>query len=179
MFIEEIYKIFVECNQTICTDTRNIIKDALFVGIKGEKFDGNLYVEEALSKGCKFAISDHYNGTNNNIIKVDNSLITLQKLANYHRQILKTPIIAITGTNGKTTTKELIASVLKQKYQIIYTQGNYNNHIGVPLTLLNLKNTTQLAVVEMGANHPGEIDFLCQIAEPNFEFDYQMSVKLI
>lgn len=168
MSIEEIYKIFLECNQTVCTDTRNIIKDSLFIGIKGEKHDGNLFVEEALTKGCKFAISDNYNGTNASVIKVNNSITVLQELAKYHRKELNTPIIAITGTNGKTTTKELIASVLKQKYQIIYTQGNYNNHIGVPLTLLNLRHSSQLAVVEMGANHPGEIDFLCQIAEPNF-----------
>lgn len=168
MNIDDIYSIYEQCNYTVCTDTRKIIKNALFVALKGEVFNANHFVEEALKQGCKYAISDEYKGNNDRIIVVDNALKTLQALSHYHRKQMKAKVIGITGTNGKTTTKELMAAVLKQKFKIIYTQGNFNNHIGVPLTLLTIKPETEIAVVEMGANHPGEIAFLCSMADPDY-----------
>jgi len=168
MDIEKIYNIFEQCNYTVCTDTRKIIKDSLFVALKGELFNANQFVEEAIRQGCRYAISDEYQGQNGQIVVVENALKTLQELASYHRKQMKAKVLGITGTNGKTTTKELIAAVLKEKYNIIYTQGNFNNHIGVPLTLLTIRPETKIAIVEMGANHPGEIDFLCSIANPDY-----------
>ncbi|NSW44739.1 MAG: UDP-N-acetylmuramoyl-tripeptide--D-alanyl-D-alanine ligase [Bacteroidales bacterium] len=168
MNIENIYSIFEQCNFTVCTDTRKIIKDSLFIALKGELFNANQFVEEAIRQGCRYAIADEYQGQNEQVVVVDNVLKTLQELAHYHRKQMKAKILGITGTNGKTTTKELIAAVLKEKYNIIYTQGNFNNHIGVPLTLLTIRPETEIAIVEMGANHPGEIDFLCSIAEPDY-----------
>jgi UDP-N-acetylmuramoyl-tripeptide--D-alanyl-D-alanine ligase len=168
MKIEDIYRIFSQCNFTICTDTRQIIKDSLFIALKGERFNANHFVEEAINQGCKYAISDEYKGEDKRIIVVDNTLKTLQQLSHYHRKKVNVKVIGITGSNGKTTTKELIAAVLGEKYKIIYTQSNYNNHIGVPLTLLNIKPETEIAIVEMGANHPGEIDFLCSLADPDY-----------
>lgn len=168
MNMEEIYSIFKFCNYTICTDTRNIIQGSLFIALKGETFNANLFVEEAIKQGCSFAISDEYKGNDTRIIKVGNTLETLQLLAHNHREKSNAKIIGITGTNGKTTTKELMAAVLHQKYSIVYTQGNFNNHIGVPLTLLSIKPETEIVVVEMGANHPGEISTLCKIANPTF-----------
>ncbi|HNV96483.1 MAG TPA: UDP-N-acetylmuramoyl-tripeptide--D-alanyl-D-alanine ligase [Bacteroidales bacterium] len=167
MKIENIYNIFKECHFTVCTDTRKIVKESLFIALKGEQYNANLFVEEALKQGCKYAISDEYKGQNKNIILVDDTLSTLQQLAFHHRNQMKANVLGITGTNGKTTTKELIASVLKEKYNIIYTQGNFNNHIGVPLTLLTIKPETEIAIIEMGANHPGEIAQLCSIADPD------------
>lgn len=168
MNLKDIYSLYEQCNYTICTDTRKIIKNALFVALKGDVFNANQFVEEAVKQGCKYAISDEYKGNNNQIIVVDNVLKTLQELSHYHRKQMKAKVLGITGTNGKTTTKELIASVLKQKFKIIYTQGNFNNHIGVPLTLLTIKPETEIAIVEMGANHPHEIAFLCSIADPDY-----------
>jgi UDP-N-acetylmuramoyl-tripeptide--D-alanyl-D-alanine ligase len=168
MKIEDIYRIFSQCNFTICTDTRQIIKDSLFIALKGERFNANHFVEEAINQGCKYAISDDYKGDDERIIVVDNTLKILQQLSHYHRKKMNVKVIGITGSNGKTTTKELIAAVLGEKYKIIYTQSNYNNHIGVPLTLLNIKPETEIAIVEMGANHPGEIDFLCSLADPDY-----------
>ncbi|MGQ9848178.1 MAG: UDP-N-acetylmuramoyl-tripeptide--D-alanyl-D-alanine ligase [Bacteroidales bacterium] len=168
MNIENLYNIYKQCNYTVCTDTRKIIKNALFIALKGEFFNANQFVEDAIKQGCKYAISDEYEGNNKQIIVVDNALKTLQELSHYHRKQMKAKVVGITGTNGKTTTKELIAAVLKQKYNIIYTQGNFNNHIGVPLTLLTIKPDTEIAIVEMGANHPGEIAFLCSIADPDY-----------
>jgi len=167
MKIENIYNIFKECHFTVCKDTRKIVKESLFIALKGEQYNANLFVEEALKQGCKYAISDEYKGQNKNIILVDDTLSTLQQLAFHHRNQMKANVLGITGTNGKTTTKELIASVLKEKYNIIYTQGNFNNHIGVPLTLLTIKPETEIAIIEMGANHPGEIAQLCSIADPD------------
>jgi UDP-N-acetylmuramoyl-tripeptide--D-alanyl-D-alanine ligase len=167
MKIENIYNIFKECHFTVCTDTRKIVKESLFIALKGEQYNANLFVDEALKQGCKYAISDEYKGQNKNIILVDDTLSTLQQLAFHHRNQMKANVLGITGTNGKTTTKELIASVLKEKYNIIYTQGNFNNHIGVPLTLLTIKPETEIAIIEMGANHPGEIAQLCSIADPD------------
>lgn len=151
----------------ICIDTRKIEKNCLFVCLKGENFNGNDFAEQALISGAKYVISDDkkYQNTEN-IFVVDNSLKYLQELANFHRKQFKIPIIGITGTNGKTTSKELISSVLSEKYNTLYTLGNLNNHIGVPLTLLKLNKEHEIAVIEMGANKPGDIKELVEIAEP-------------
>ena len=167
--MENIYEKFLQCS-AVSIDTRNCPKDAMFIGIKGANFDGNTFVEKALEQGCKYAITDNPEiGVGNpNIIHVQDSLKTLQDLAHYHRMMFDIPVIGITGTNGKTTSKELISTVLSKEYNVLYTQGNLNNHIGVPLTLLRLNRSHNIAVVEMGANHPKEIEFLCKIARPNY-----------
>ncbi|MDR2971622.1 MAG: Mur ligase domain-containing protein, partial [Bacteroidales bacterium] len=166
--IRELYALFVQF-PFICTDTRKIIPNSLFFCLKGENFDGNLFVNEALEKGARYVITEKKQLPKSEaIIVVDNVLQTLQQLAHYHRNLLQIPIIGITGTNGKTTTKELISSVLSKKYKTTFTQGNLNNHIGVPLTLLSIKREDEIAVVEMGANHSGEIAQLCQIALPDY-----------
>lgn len=155
----------------VCTDTRKITDQCLFFALKGDNFNGNDYAEEALNKGASYAIVDErkYDGKDKMIL-VDDVLKTLQKLAKYHRNQCLAKIIALTGSNGKTTTKELISAVLSKKYNTIATVGNLNNHIGVPLTLLSIKKDTQIAVVEMGANHQKEIEFLCSIAQPDFGY---------
>ncbi len=163
----ELYSLFLN-SAGVATDTRSIKKGQIFFALKGENFNGNEYVQKALEAGASYAITDEIISNNNNIIKVENVLKSMQELAAYHRERLDIPIIAITGTNGKTTTKELISNVLSKKYKLTYTQGNFNNHIGVPLTLLSFKDDTEIAVVEMGANHQGEIKALCEIAKPNF-----------
>ncbi|GAA4280788.1 UDP-N-acetylmuramoyl-tripeptide--D-alanyl-D-alanine ligase [Gaetbulibacter aestuarii] len=141
----------------------------MFFALKGENFNGNAYAEEALKQGAKFAIVDEVEfQTSENIIFVKDCLKALQELATFHRFYLKTPIVALTGSNGKTTTKELINAVLSQKYKTTATVGNLNNHIGVPLTLLSMTPDTELGIVEMGANHQKEIEFLCSIAQPDF-----------
>ena len=166
--MEKLYKLYLEHPQ-ICTDTRNIIPDSIFVCLKGERFDGNTFALNALEQGAAYVITENADLSENpKCIVVSNSLRTLQDLAAYHRQQLKIPVIGITGTNGKTTTKELVSTVLSQKFRTAYTKGNLNNHIGVPLTLLSIKPTDEIAIVEMGANHPGEIADLCAIARPNF-----------
>ena len=167
--MENIYEKFLE-SSGISIDSRNCPKDAMFIGIKGANFDGNTFVEKALEQGCKYAITDNPEiGVGNpNIVHVEDSLKTLQDLAHYHRMMFDIPVIGITGTNGKTTSKELISTVLSKEYNVLYTQGNLNNHIGVPLTLLRLNRSHNIAVVEMGANHPKEIEFLCKIARPNY-----------
>lgn len=165
--IEDIYNIFLN-NPKVFTDSRQAANGGIFFALKGDNFDGNDFALKAVADGADYAVVDRKElDGGDRIIYVENVLAVLQKLANYHRRQLKTPILAITGTNGKTTTKELIASVLRTKYNIIATQGNLNNHIGVPLTLLTLTKEHELGVVEMGANHPGEIEFLCSIAEPD------------
>ncbi|VXA93725.1 UDP-N-acetylmuramoyl-tripeptide--D-alanyl-D-alanine ligase [Flavobacterium sp. 9AF] len=170
MIIDKIYQKYLNCNK-VTIDTRKIEKDDLFIALKGEKFDANIFAEEALKKGAKYAIIDNPNyQIEGKTILVDNTLETLQKLANYHRRKLQTKIIALTGSNGKTTTKELINTVLSKKYQTTATLGNLNNHIGVPLTLLSFTNKTEIGIVEMGANHKKEIAFLCEIAEPDFGY---------
>jgi UDP-N-acetylmuramoyl-tripeptide--D-alanyl-D-alanine ligase len=166
METEELYKHFIECSG-ISIDTRTLMPGNLFFALGGENFDGHKFVDMALKKGAKAAIISKPEYKSEKTILVEDTLISLQKLANYHRRKLATPIIAITGTNGKTTTKELINSVLSQKFKVSSTQGNYNNHIGVPLTLLALSEQTEIAIVEMGANHLGDIAELCQIAEPD------------
>jgi len=166
--IEELYSIYIK-HQQICTDTRKIIPDSLFFALKGESFDANSFASQALENGCAYAVIDEkkYNSGEKYIL-VDNVLQTLQQLAAYHRKQLKIPIIGITGTNGKTTTKELIHAVLSKKYNTCATQGNFNNHIGVPLTILSIHNDVEIAVIEMGANHQNEIKELCEISSPDF-----------
>ena len=152
----------------ICTDSRVLKKDEIFYAIKGENFDGNQFVTEAISKGCLIAVTDDPSLPDDpKIIKVEDSVRSLQDLAKHHRKNLSIPVLAITGTNGKTTTKELIATALSNKFKVLSTEGNFNNHIGVPLTLLKIKDE-DFAIVEMGANHPGEIRILCEIAQPNY-----------
>ena len=171
MKIDEIYQYFLQCN-SVSTDTRKIEPNSLFIALKGDNFDANTYAQEALNKGAKYAIIDdkQYNNEEGKMLLVDDSLKTLQELANYHRKQLGLPIIALTGSNGKTTTKELINCVLSKKYTTKATIGNLNNHIGVPLTLLTFNGTTDIGIVEMGANHQKEIEFLCTIAEPDFGY---------
>ncbi len=168
MSIEEIYKLF-EINPFVSTDTRDIKEGCLFFALKGDNFNGNKFAAQALDQGASYAIIDEaaYQ-INDRCIVVNDVLETLQKLASFHRQQLGLTIVAITGTNGKTTTKELLTAVLSKKFTVVATKGNLNNHIGVPLTLLSMNKSTQLGIVEMGANHPGEIEALCEIAKPNF-----------
>ena len=164
-----LYDKFLACNQNITTDTRKITKDCIYFALKGEKFDGNIFAEEALEQGAAYVVIDNkILAKSDKYILVDDVLSTLQQLANHHRKQLKIPVIGITGSNGKTTTKELVHAVLSKKYNTQYTQGNLNNHIGVPLTLLTITPQHEMAVVEMGANHQLEIDMLCRIAEPDF-----------
>ncbi|MCB0762040.1 MAG: UDP-N-acetylmuramoyl-tripeptide--D-alanyl-D-alanine ligase [Flavobacteriales bacterium] len=154
---------------SICTDTRNVQPGALFFALKGERFNGNEFATQALADGCSYAIIDEAEyARGEQYIVVKNVLEALQHLANAYRKSLKIPVLAITGSNGKTTTKELVREVLKRKFQVHATHGNLNNHIGVPLTLLSLPASTDFAIIEMGANHQREIAHLCEIAEPGF-----------
>ena len=168
MNIENLYSIFR--NYPIATtDSRSIPANSIFFALKGDNFNGNSFAGEALKKGAAYAVIDEPEfASNDRFILVGNVLQCLQQLARYHRERLGLPILAITGTNGKTTTKELIASVLLKKFKVNFTQGNLNNHIGVPLTILTMDHETEFGVVEMGANHPGEIKTLCEIANPDF-----------
>ncbi|MBK5720393.1 UDP-N-acetylmuramoyl-tripeptide--D-alanyl-D-alanine ligase [Dysgonomonas sp. Marseille-P4677] len=168
MEITELYKIYKQYPE-VSTDTRNSPKGSIFFALKGANFNGNEYAEKAIDLGCSYAIVDEEKyATRPNIILVNNCLETLQELAKHHRKQFKTPIIGITGTNGKTTTKELVTSILSQEYNVLSTQGNLNNHIGVPLTILRIKKEHEIAVVEMGASHVGEIKLLAEIAQPNY-----------
>jgi len=170
MEIKEIFNLYKQ-HYKVTTDTRSELENSIFFALKGDNFNGNKYAKEALDKGANFAVVDEVKyQTDDRIIFVDDVLKTLQKLARYHRQQLNIPIISLTGSNGKTTTKELIHSVLKQKYCCVATKGNLNNHIGVPLTLLSMKPDTEIGVVEMGANHPNEIKELCEIALPDYGY---------
>ena len=167
MEIASLHQLFVNANKAVSTDSRKIEPGCIFFALRGENFNGNQYALAALEKGASYAVVDDPDLAKiDHCILVDDVLDTLQDLARYHRRQLHIPIIAITGSNGKTTTKELIATVLGSQYRIHYTQGNLNNHIGVPLTLLQLDQQLEVAVIEMGANHQGEIDQLCRIAEP-------------
>ena len=158
-------------SKSVSTDTRNISKDCIFFALKGDNFDANIFTNEALDKGAKYVVIDNPNyQVEGKTLLVDDTLIALQQLANYHRKMLNTKIISLTGSNGKTTTKELIHTVLSKKYKTIATIGNLNNHIGVPLTLLRLTKETEIGIIEMGANHQKEIEFLCEIAEPDFGY---------
>ena len=170
MEMKELYELFLQ-HPTITTDSRDVPEGSMFFALKGDTFDGNAYAISALEKGAAYAVIDEKEYTkesNDRLILVEDVLTTLQQLAKYHRVHLGTPIIGITGTNGKTTTKELISAVLKKKYNVLYTQGNFNNHIGVPKTLLQLTKEHDIAVIEMGANHPGEIKTLVEIVLPDF-----------
>ena len=167
--IEKIYQLYSQ-RYLVTTDSRKVEPGCVFVALKGEHFDGNDFAYQVASDNiAACVIADRKDlPQHERLFIVDDSLTALQELAKLHRERCNTPIIGITGTNGKTTTKELVASVLSQKYNIIYTQGNFNNHLGVPLTLLQIKPETEIAVVEMGANHPKEIELLCSLAQPNF-----------
>ncbi len=170
MEISELYDIFKEHPQ-ITTDSRECPEGSIFIALKGASFNGNAFAGKALVQGCSYAVVDekeYCKEGDERYILTDDCLLTLQKLANYHRRQLGTRIIGITGTNGKTTTKELIAAVLSEKYNVLFTQGNFNNHIGVPKTLLRMTRANDIAVIEMGANHLGEIKQLVDIVEPDY-----------
>ena len=166
-----LYDIFLN-SKGVSTDTRTLEKEALFFALSGPNFNGNLFAKEALEKGAMAVVMDDSksNFDDDRIIVVENSLKTLQNLATHHREQLNTKLIALTGSNGKTTTKELIREVLSIKYKVLATEGNLNNHIGVPLTLLRLKEDHEIGVIEMGANHPGEIAALAEITKPNWGY---------
>ena len=168
MEIAELYKLYQQHPQ-ITTDSRDCPKGSIFLALKGESFDGNQFAASALEKGCAYAIIDDKSvipDGDNRFILVDNCLQTFKDLAREHRRQFDIPVIGITGTNGKTTTKELVAAVLSQKFNVLYTQGNFNNDVGVPKTLFRLTKNHEIAVIEMGASHPGDIKTLAETAEP-------------
>jgi len=165
MDIKELYKLYQQ-HQCITTDSRDCPEGSIFLALKGESFNGNKFAMQALEKGCSYAIVDEDVANDPRIIKVDDCLQTFKDLAREHRRQFDIPVIGITGTNGKTTTKELIAAVLSKKFNVLYTQGNFNNDVGVPKTLFRLNNEHEIAVIEMGASHPGDIKTLAETAEP-------------
>jgi len=168
MTIQELYLRFKECS-TVTTDTRNISENSMFFALKGPNFNANEFAAEALKKESRYAIIDEKEFLiDERTILVDNVLKTLQDLSKYHREQLSIPVIGITGSNGKTTSKELMFAVLSKKYKVAATKGNLNNHIGVPLTILSIDQDIEIAIVEMGANHAGEIAFLCTLSQPNY-----------
>lgn len=172
MKIQELYKRYT-ASYKVSTDTRTIIENSIFFALKGESHNGNQYAAEALKKGASYVVVDekqYYQRKDERYIFVEDSLWALKKLATYHRKKLAIPILAITGSNGKTTTKELISRVLSNKYQVVATEGNLNNHIGVPLSLLKMTPKTEFGIIEMGANHLREIEFLCDIIQPNYGY---------
>lgn len=171
MNITPLYTSFLNATK-VCTDTRKLEQGDLFFALSGPNFDGNKFAQQALNMGASAVVIDQLNLDleSENVFVVKNSLETLQALATYHRQKLNTPLIALTGSNGKTTTKELIREILAAKYKVLATEGNLNNHIGVPLTLLKLKPHHQIGIIEMGANHPGEIAQLSEITKPNWGY---------
>ena len=170
MTIEQLHQLFLEFPQ-VCTDTRKISPNCIFFALKGDNFNGNAYAAEALKKGAAYAVIDEgETAGSTNLILVKDVLTALQNLAKFHRNYCKATVIGLTGSNGKTTTKELITAVLSKKYRTIATKGNLNNHIGVPLTLLSISPDTEMVIVEMGANHLREIDFLCQLAMPDYGY---------
>lgn len=167
--IAGLYELFINCGQKITTDTRKIEQGSMFFALKGENFDANTFVNSAIEQGCRYAVTDdksRANGTT--IVLVPDVLEALQQLAKHHRKVLGIPVIGITGSNGKTTNKELIHAVLSTRYKVYATKGNLNNHIGVPLTLLSVTSGHDMAIVEMGANHQGEIAFLSGLADPDY-----------
>jgi len=170
MDIQHIHDLFLSCD-SVSIDTRKILPNSFFVAIKGDHFDANTFAKEALEKGAKYVLMDNSDYfIDERTIVVKDSLMALQALAKFHRNYLQLPIIALTGSNGKTTTKELIQVVLSKKFRTKATLGNLNNHIGVPLTLLSFDTNTQIGIVEMGANHQKEIEFLCDIAQPDYGY---------
>ena len=167
--LEQVYNAFLSCDQKVTTDTRNIAKNDLFFALKGPNFNGNKFAEKALELGAKYAVIDEKEYfTEGKTFLVENVLETLQSLARFHREKINIPVVAITGTNGKTTTKELLGAVLTSQYNILITEGNLNNHIGVPLTILQLNKEHEIAVIEMGASKIGDIKELVEIALPNY-----------
>ncbi len=163
---EQLYQIFQK-HPTVTTDTRRITEGSIFFALKGETFDGNTFAKRALELGAAYAVIDNPDlPKNERLLRVKDVLTALQDLARHHRRQFDIPFIAITGSNGKTTTKELVAAVMNTRYNTLFTKGNFNNHIGVPLTLLQVTEEHEAAIIEMGANHQKEIDFLCSIAEP-------------
>jgi UDP-N-acetylmuramoyl-tripeptide--D-alanyl-D-alanine ligase len=168
MNISELYPLYLQ-HPVVTTDTRQCVPGSIFFALKGASFDGNQYAQAALQAGCAYAVIDRPDvKTDERMLLTDDVLTTLQQLARHHRETLGIPVIGVTGSNGKTTTKELLAAVLSTQYRLLYTSGNLNNHIGVPLTLLRLTCEHEMAVVEMGANHPGEIRDLAQLARPDY-----------
>ena len=170
MEVKEIYSIFQKCTG-VTTDSRKCGPGLMFFALKGERFDGNEFVRGALEQGCPYAVMDNaglYDAQDSRMILVDNVLSTLQQVAALHKRTLGTPVIGITGTNGKTTTKELTNAVMSTTYNVLYTQGNLNNSIGVPLTVLGLKPEHEYAIIEMGASHPGDIKELVEISQPDY-----------
>lgn len=166
--MQELYSLFLKY-PVIVTDTRSLLPDSVFFALKGPNFNANAFAEKALEGGCRYAVIDEKEfKKDERFILVEDVLTTLQHLANHHRKQFTIPVLALTGTNGKTTSKELIHAALSQKYNVLSTKGNLNNHIGVPLTLLNLKKEHEFAIIEMGANKPGDIKELCDIADPDF-----------
>lgn len=170
MTIQDLYRCYLQ-HPTITTDTRNCPKGSIFFALKGASFNGNAFAQSAIEKGCAYAVVDeaqYAEEGDGRYILVEDVLKTLQDLAAYHRQQLTIPVLQITGTNGKTTTKELVSAVLSKKYKTLYTEGNLNNHIGVPRTLLRITPEYEMAVIETGANHPGEIEFLCRMVQADY-----------
>ena len=168
MNIKELYDLYLQ-HPCITTDSRNCPKDSIFLALKGASFDGNKFAKAALEKGCAYAIIDepaYAEADNDRLILVDDCLKTFKEIACEHRRSFQIPVIGITGTNGKTTTKELVSAVLAERYCVMHTEGNFNNDVGVPKTLLRLDATHEIAVVEMGASHPGDIEKLVTYVEP-------------
>ena len=166
MNIQELYRLYQE-HPCITTDSRDCPEGSIFLALKGEKFDGNQFALKALEQGCAYAIVDDPSlPADDRLIVVDDTLQTFKQLAREHRRQFQIPVIGITGTNGKTTTKELVSAVLGQKFNVLYTQGNFNNDVGVPKTLMRLSADHEIAVIEMGASHPGDIKTLAETAEP-------------
>jgi UDP-N-acetylmuramoyl-tripeptide--D-alanyl-D-alanine ligase len=168
--IENLHYLFSKCG-AVSTDTRAIVPGSIFFALKGPKFNANAFAEEALAKGAAYAVIDDTNfKKDERYILVEDTLKTLQKLARYHRDKLDIPVIGLTGSNGKTTSKELLNAVLSKRYKTYATKGNLNNHIGVPLTLLSIDYTIEIAIIEMGANHVGDIEELCSYCDPTIGF---------
>lgn len=168
MEIQDLYKLYKQ-SVGICTDSRKVTDGCMYIALKGDTFDGNVFALEALAKGASYSVTDDMTLVETKgLIKVADGLKALQDLSSYHRHQFDIPVIGITGSNGKTTTKELMLAVLSQKFNVLATAGNFNNHIGVPLTLFGLNSTHEIAIIEMGASRQGEIKELCDIADPNF-----------
>lgn len=168
MDIVKFYNLFTECDFQFTTDSRSISKGDIFFALKGDNFNGNTYAKQALNDGAAYAVVDGIEEQNGRLIRVDDVLQFMQDLAQFHRSCFDIPVIGICGSNGKTTSKNLIQIVLKSKYKTHCTAGNFNNHIGVPITLLLMPQDTEIAIVELGTNSPGEIEMLCNIARPNY-----------
>ncbi len=168
MDIVKFYNLFTECDFQFATDSRSISKGDIFFALKGDNFNGNTYAKQALNDGAAYAVVDEIEEQNGRLIRVDDVLQFMQDLAQFHRSCFDIPVIGICGSNGKTTSKNLIQIVLNSKYKTHCTAGNFNNHIGVPITLLLMPQDTEIAIVELGTNSPGEIEMLCNIARPNY-----------